>query len=234
MKFALACYGTRGDIEPSVAVGRELLRRGHEVRIAVPPELVDFVESVGLAAVAYGPNFTEYLDEEFVRDLWANFLRNFWTIRGPIKLLREAWAPVTRYWAEMSTTLKSLADGADLLFTGQIFQEPASNVAQYYDIPLATLHYFPIRSNGQLVRMVPVAVGSLRNDGDRVGVLAHDDESRRGAAPRTRPAEGNTPGAATDRRTSIAGNPSVRRVLLPRAGGRMGEMERANDRSSAR
>jgi UDP:flavonoid glycosyltransferase YjiC (YdhE family) len=155
MKFALACYGTRGDIEPSVAVGRELLRRGHQVRIAVPPELVDFAESAGLPAVAYGPNFTEYLDEDFVRNLWADFLRNFWTIRGPIRLLREAWAPVTRYWAEMSTTLKSLADGADLLFTGQIFQEPAFNVAEYYDIPLATLHYFPIRSNGQLVRMVP-------------------------------------------------------------------------------
>ncbi len=155
MKFALACYGTRGDIEPSAAVGRELQRRGHEVRMAVPPELVEFVESVGLQAVAYGPEFKDYLDEEFVRDLWAKFLRNFWTIRGPIELLREAWAPVTRYWAEMSTTLKSLAEGTDLLFTGQIFQEPASNVAQFYNIPLATLHYFPIRANGQLVRMVP-------------------------------------------------------------------------------
>jgi len=32
MKFVLACCGTRGDFEPSAAVGRELLRRGHEVR----------------------------------------------------------------------------------------------------------------------------------------------------------------------------------------------------------
>ncbi|EUA32899.1 glycosyltransferase family 28 N-terminal domain protein [Mycobacterium xenopi 4042] len=28
MKFALASYGTRGDVEPCVAVTRELLRRG--------------------------------------------------------------------------------------------------------------------------------------------------------------------------------------------------------------
>ena len=35
------------------------------------------------------------------------------------------------------------------------FQEPAANVAEYYDIPLATFHYFPIRANGHLVRMVP-------------------------------------------------------------------------------
>ncbi len=155
MKFALACYGTRGDIEPSAAVGRELQRRGHEVRMAVPPELVEFVESVGLAAVAFGPELQSFMDEEFVRDLWAKFLRNFWRIRGQMNLLREAWAPVTTYWAEMSTTLKSLADGADLLLTGQYLQESVSNVAQYYDIPLATLHYFPIRANGQLVKMVP-------------------------------------------------------------------------------
>ena len=42
MKFVLAFYGTRGDVEPGVAVGRELLRRGHDVRIAVPPDLVGF------------------------------------------------------------------------------------------------------------------------------------------------------------------------------------------------
>ena len=29
MKFVLASYGTRGDVEPYIAVGRELLHRGH-------------------------------------------------------------------------------------------------------------------------------------------------------------------------------------------------------------
>ncbi|WP_156764503.1 glycosyltransferase, partial [Mycobacterium sp. E3247] len=37
MKFAVASYGTRGDIEPCLAIGRELTRRGHDVRMAVPP-----------------------------------------------------------------------------------------------------------------------------------------------------------------------------------------------------
>lgn len=43
----------------------------------------------------------------------------------------------------MSTTLRSLADGADLIFTAINFEDAAANVAEYYDIPLATLHYFP-------------------------------------------------------------------------------------------
>ena len=50
MKFAVASYGTRGDIEPCAAVGLELPRRGHEVRMAVPPNLIGFVEAAGLSA----------------------------------------------------------------------------------------------------------------------------------------------------------------------------------------
>jgi len=49
MKLVLASYGTRGDVEPCVVVGRELLRRGHDVRMAVPPDLVGFAEGAGLA-----------------------------------------------------------------------------------------------------------------------------------------------------------------------------------------
>jgi UDP:flavonoid glycosyltransferase YjiC (YdhE family) len=49
----------------------------------------------------------------------------------------------------------SLADGADLLFTGLVFEQTAANVAEYYDIPLATLHYFPTRANGQLHPFLP-------------------------------------------------------------------------------
>ena len=49
MKFVLANWGTRGEVEPYVTVGRELVRRGHEVCMAVAPEMVDFVESAGPA-----------------------------------------------------------------------------------------------------------------------------------------------------------------------------------------
>ena len=48
MRFVLASYGTRGDVEPCVTIGRELLGRGHDVRMAVPPDLVGFAESAGL------------------------------------------------------------------------------------------------------------------------------------------------------------------------------------------
>ena len=153
MKFVLASWGSRGDIEPCAAVGCELLHRGHEVRMAVPPDLVGFVESAGVAAVAYGQETQGPV--EAMRNFWTSLFRNPLTIRNLIGLWREAWERVTRCREELSTTLTSLADGADLLFTGLVFEQAVANVAEYYDIPLATLHYFPARANGQLVPIVP-------------------------------------------------------------------------------
>ena len=157
MKFALASYGTRGDIEPCVAVARELLRRGHDVQMAVPPDLVEFVESAGVAAIAYGDDTQVWLDAH--RNFWTSFLRNFWKIGRSITLLHEVWQLATTCWDNASSTLLSLADGADLLLTGIGYQEPAGNVAEHYDIPLTTLHYFPARPNGQLIRPLPSLVG---------------------------------------------------------------------------
>jgi UDP:flavonoid glycosyltransferase YjiC (YdhE family) len=157
MRFVLASWGSRGDVEPCVAVGRQLLCRGHEVRMAVPPDLVGFAESAGLAAVAYGLERQAWLDAH--RNFWTCFFGSFWRIQELRRLWREVWEPRTQCRGDMSTTLTSLADGADLLFTGLVYQELAANVAEYYDIPLATLHYFPIRANGQLLSFLPAPLG---------------------------------------------------------------------------
>ena len=143
MKFAVASYGTRGDIEPCAAVGLELQRRGHEVRMAVPPNLIGFVEAAGLSAVAYGNRDSQQqLDEQF--------LHNAWKLQNPVKLLRDAMAPVTEGWAELSAMLTPVADGVDLLLSGQIYQEVVANVAEHHDIPLAALHFYPMRANGEI------------------------------------------------------------------------------------
>jgi len=147
MKFVLAAHGTRGDVEPCAAVGLELKQRGHEVRMAAPPNLLGFVESVGLAPVAYGPDSAEQLNEDF--------FRKFWRIQNPINLIRTGQEYITRGWAEMGTTLTALADDADLILTGMIYQEVAANVAEYHGIPLSSLHYFPVRPNGHVVPILP-------------------------------------------------------------------------------
>ena len=47
LKFVVAGYGSRGDVEPFAAVARELRRRGHDVCLAVPPSMIGFVKSAG-------------------------------------------------------------------------------------------------------------------------------------------------------------------------------------------
>lgn len=149
MKFVLTCYGTRGDVEPPVAVGRELLRRGHDVRMAVPPDLVDFVEAAGPSAVGFGPDLRSFVDS--VHNTWKNRSR----IKDQVRLWRESRQRHARCWMQMSTTLMALADGADVLLTGLYLEECAANIAEYYDVPLATLHHSPIRSNSQVASPLP-------------------------------------------------------------------------------
>jgi UDP:flavonoid glycosyltransferase YjiC (YdhE family) len=153
MKFVLAFYGTRGDVEPGIAVGRELMRRGHDVQMAVPPDLIGSAESVGLTAVAYGPDTGAWLED--TRDFWGYFFRNFWRVRDVQKYFRESREPGTRAWGEMTRTLVAIAAGADLLVTGVSYEELVFDVSEYCGVPLATVLWFPMRVNGKLLPNLP-------------------------------------------------------------------------------
>jgi UDP:flavonoid glycosyltransferase YjiC (YdhE family) len=157
MKFVLANWGTRGEVEPYVTVGRELVHRGHDVHMAVAPEMVDFVESAGPAAVPYGPDLKVILDPH--RDFWMHFFGHPWRIQELGRMWAEVSEPLTRCRAEVSRTLMSLAEGADLLLTGMNYEDTAANVAERCGIPLATLHIFPWRANGQLLPFLPSPLG---------------------------------------------------------------------------
>ena len=157
MKFVLANWGTRGEVEPYVTVGRELVRRGHDVHMAVAPEMVDFVESAGPAAVAYGPDLKVILDPH--RDFWMYFFGSPWKVRELGSMWREVQEPLTQCRGEVSRTLTSLAEGADLLLTGMNYEDTAANVAEHCNIPLVTLHIFPWRANGRLLPFLPAPLG---------------------------------------------------------------------------
>ena len=93
MKFVLAGHGTRGDVEPCAAVGRELLHRGHEVRMAVPPDVVGFVEAAGLSAVACGLDTQAMMDAH--RNFWRDLFGNFWRTRDLIRCGAKLGSPLS-------------------------------------------------------------------------------------------------------------------------------------------
>ncbi|MEB3981485.1 glycosyltransferase [Mycobacterium sp. 663a-19] len=183
MKFALAAYGSRGDVEPCVTIGRELARRGHEVRMAVPPNMLDFAKSAGLAAVAYGPDTREQMNEAM------DFIGG---VGNLITALPQLVERVSRVWADKSAVLTSLADGVDLVVAGMNEQELATNVAEYHGIPLAALHFFPVGllpsgwlSSGvtteaadaqrRALGLPEVTVSATRADGGSLEIQAYDE-----------------------------------------------------------
>jgi vancomycin aglycone glucosyltransferase len=129
MKVVVAAYGSRGDTEPFVAVGRELLRRGHDVCIAVAPHMVGFVELAGHAAVPFGPEPLASSGNRSTQD--------------PASAVADEKQYLYRAMQEWATSLTTLANGADLLLTGRVEQQLAANVAEYYRVPHAALHFYP-------------------------------------------------------------------------------------------
>lgn len=158
MKVVLACHGVRGDVEPSVVIGRELQRRGHQVGIAVPPNLVGFARAAGLAAVAWGGDSQVMMDAQ--RDYWSCLFRTPWRAKELERLGNQIGDIVTRCWTEESlSVLASLARDADVLVAGYGFEQFSANLAEYHDIPLVTVHFFPTRANGQVLPLLPARLG---------------------------------------------------------------------------
>jgi len=147
----MTSYGTRGEIEPCVAIGRELLRRGHEVQMAVACDLTGFVEAAGITPIGY--ELDSQSIAQFYLEMWERyfFTRNIWKIQSLGRVRTKHLEICLQAIAETRRTLKSVADGAHLLLTGLCFEPPAATVAEYHGIPLVSIHNAPIRVNGSFI-----------------------------------------------------------------------------------
>lgn len=56
MKIACVILGTRGDVQPMVALARGLSKKGHQVTICAPPENEEFVSRNKCKFIPFGPN----------------------------------------------------------------------------------------------------------------------------------------------------------------------------------
>ena len=180
MKFVLANWGSRGEVEPFAALGRELVRRGNEVCLVVAPDLVEFATSAGPEAVAYGPAVREIIEPH--QDYFKVLFTKPWRVRELGRLVREFSTPLDRHREEAGKTLLALAKGADVLVTGMNYEGIAANVAEYHRIPFATLHHFPLRINGQVLPLLPAKLGrTVMTVADGMAWRGHrvDDDAQR-------------------------------------------------------
>lgn len=59
VKILIGAFGTRGDVQPMLALTQALLARGHSVSLAVPPNAVSLARAFGLEAFGVGLNYEE-------------------------------------------------------------------------------------------------------------------------------------------------------------------------------
>ena len=55
MRVLLSTIGSGGDVHPLVALASQLRALGQEVRLYVPPDFVDWIDSLGIPVTPIGP-----------------------------------------------------------------------------------------------------------------------------------------------------------------------------------
>ncbi len=137
MKVAVPLTGTRGDVQPAVALGLELRRRGHDVLVGAPPNLVEFTTRAGLAAVPCGPDVQQlYSSAAGQRALAAG---------SSFRLMQLVGKQMAEYADRMNHEVIEVCSGADVIVSTLLTEDRAISVAEASGTPMVTMHGFPGR-----------------------------------------------------------------------------------------
>ncbi|MFJ3406523.1 glycosyltransferase [Promicromonospora sp. NPDC090134] len=179
MRHVMALVGSRGDVQPALAVALELRRRGHEVVTGVAPNLVPLAGRLGLDPVPLGIDSAALLGSDLVR----RDMRS----AHPVRRVRALRAVASAGWDGLRTGLLALLDdvgGADTVVTGLLGQELAAAVAERRGLAMAALHYCPVRAN-----RVVSPVSGVRGPGATRAVWALGERVRWGLTRRAENAQ---------------------------------------------
>ena len=150
MRVTVAANGSRGDVQPLLALARELRRRDHDVVVGVPVNLLPLAAACGVEAEEFAPDTADLLASPVVaRDLKSRDPR---TRSRAIRQVTEFGA------ATMDDRLLEMADGADVVVTGPLGQERGATVAEHHGARFTPVHFCPIRPN----RSMRVPLGPLQ------------------------------------------------------------------------
>ncbi|NQE91221.1 glycosyltransferase [Nocardia terpenica] len=151
MRALLAFTGSRGDTQPGILLTRELIRRGHQVTLALPPNLLHAAADYGIAAIPFGPDTAKGLRAHLNQPVSGN----------PIKRIHALRANNRRGLAEAAEDLLSAlsaAAGVDVIIGGMVNHELARGVAAHAGVPIAAVHFFPVLPS-RSVPVIPTALG---------------------------------------------------------------------------
>lgn len=146
MKITFLLAGTRGDIQPFVALAWELTRRGHQVSVAAPAGFARMIEPSGARHIPLSVNHEELLGSE----QWRRILRTG-SVFKLIQLLAETDRMVRpRLHREM---LES-CEGAQALVANLMLENSAASIAEKLKIPLILCYLIPLMPTGDFPSML--------------------------------------------------------------------------------
>lgn len=130
MRFLLSTIGSRGDVQPLVALGLQLKALGQQARLCVPPDFCDWTAAFGLEAIPIGPE---------VRT--ATMARQSATTPPPTaEALRQLIDATVAIQFERIT---SAADGCGAIVAATALQVAAASVAEHIGVPYVFAAYSP-------------------------------------------------------------------------------------------
>jgi vancomycin aglycone glucosyltransferase len=130
MRVLLSTIGSRGDVQPLVALALQLKSLGQEVRLCVPPDFREWIEGLGLAVTPIGPE---------LRKLTASSPPA--TSAPPSPELRRQMVEATV--ATQFETIAAAAQGCDVIVGATALQIAAGSVAEKMGIPYIFVAYCP-------------------------------------------------------------------------------------------
>ncbi|MBR2925867.1 MAG: glycosyltransferase family 1 protein [Clostridia bacterium] len=148
MRITMICIGSTGDVRPYIVLGRELKRRGHDVKIAA-------FDTFEQAVLKEGMRF--HCISGDVRDFMATVMSNGANGVAFLKQVRNSLVDIIDPFLE---DLEAACEDAEALiatFFGQIIQ----SIAEVKHIPFIQTHYYPMDRN----KTAPIAAAP----GQRVG-----------------------------------------------------------------
>jgi sterol 3beta-glucosyltransferase len=137
MNLTAVSFGSRGDIEPFVTLGRALVRAGHRVRLLTHPEYASLVDGSGVEMVsARGRSVKELIESDEGRAV----LRK---VRNPFLLLRRIADVIGPELQLIYEDTLRVAGGADALLAFPA-TFPALDVADHLRLPIVHVHHVPL------------------------------------------------------------------------------------------
>jgi UDP:flavonoid glycosyltransferase YjiC (YdhE family) len=136
MKLTLIAYGTRGDVQPFVALGWSLARRGHDVTVAAPTNMEAFVRKAGLRHALLPVDVQALFARETAQRMLADG-----RIQAFFKWLAQE---ELAYKAELREALRNASAGADALLVHPLVEDRAAALGAAQKIPVVPLYFFPI------------------------------------------------------------------------------------------